>query len=146
MAEKKYSLSWKRSGQPRKQRKFGFKAPLHLQSKKAHVHLSPELRKKYGFRSLLVRREDKVKVLRGKFAKKEGKVERVDLKRERVYMAGVEVIKKDGTKKPFPLPPSNLMITELFLSDKKRKRKLESKELTVKNELKKGLKSGAGAK
>lgn len=127
MAEKKYSTSWKGSGRPGKQRKFIFEAPLHLQSRKFHVHLSPELRKKYGFRHLQLRREDKVKVLRGKFAKKEGKVERVDLKREKVYLTGIEMIKKDGTKRPFPLLPSHLMIIELSLSDKKRRRKLESK-------------------
>lgn len=126
MSSKKFSTSWKRSTQPRKQRKFSYNTPLHLQSKKMMVHLSPELRKKYGMRNVQVRRDDKVKVLRGKFSKKEVKVERVNLKRGKVYLIGIEAIKKDGTKRPFPLSPSNLMIVDLTLGDKKRKAKLES--------------------
>jgi len=35
--------------------------------------------------------------------------------------------KKEGTKLPVPLTPSNLMIIDLNLGDKKRKAKLESK-------------------
>jgi large subunit ribosomal protein L24 len=90
-----------------------------------HVHLAKELRHKYGKRNTQLRTGDKVKILRGQFAKKEGKVERIDLKRERVFVTGIELIKKDGTKILSPLEPSNLMIIDLTLDDKKRKHKLE---------------------
>ncbi|MEK6835561.1 MAG: 60S ribosomal protein L26, partial [Nanoarchaeota archaeon] len=36
-------------------------------------------------------------------------------------------VKLDGSKVYYPLHPSNLMITELNLNDKKRKAKLERK-------------------
>ena len=62
--------------------------------------------------------------MRGQFKKKEGKIERVDIKRERVYITGIERIKKEGTKLLVAFSPSNLMITELDLNDKKRKEKV----------------------
>ena len=70
--------------------------------------------------------------MRGKFTKQEGKIEKVDLKNGKVYITGIEVIKKEGTKLPVPLMPSNLMIIDLDLGDKKRKAKLENKLKTEK--------------
>lgn len=122
-----FSPAWKASLQPRKQRKYRYQAPLHLRQKFMHVHLSPLLRQKYGFRSFPLRTGDKVKVLRGQFRKKENKVERLSLKKERVFITGLERIKKDGTKLLVPFSPSSLMLIELNLDDKKRKQKLESK-------------------
>ena len=113
--------------QARKQRKNRYNADLHVKQKFVHVHLSPELRKKYGFRNVQLRKGDKVKVCRGQYSKKEAKVDRIDLKHETIFLEGLEIIKKDGTKVPSPLKPSNLMITSLELGDKKRKAKLESK-------------------
>ncbi|MEK6849915.1 MAG: 50S ribosomal protein L24, partial [Nanoarchaeota archaeon] len=63
---------------------------------------------------------DKVTVVRGQFAKKAGKVERVDILESRVYITGVEQTKKDGSKSAYPLHPSNVMITELDTTDKRR--------------------------
>lgn len=127
MTQKIFSTAWKASTQPRKQRKYAYGAPLHLKQKDLHVHLTPELRQKYGIRNVRVRKGDKVKIIRGQFAKKEGKVERVELKRARLFMSGAEMIKKDGSKVQYPLHPSNLLIVELDLNDKKRKAKLEGK-------------------
>ncbi len=126
MTQKKFSTAWKASTQPRKQRKYTHAAPLHLKQKDLHAHLTPELRKKYGTRNARVRQGDKVKILRGQFAKKEGKVERVEIKRTRLFITGAEIIKKDGAKVLYPIHPSNILIMELDLGDKKRKRKLES--------------------
>ncbi len=121
-----FSTAWKSSTQPRKQRKYLYEAPLHSRQKMVHVHLSSELRKKYGHRNTQLRKGDKVKILRGNFAGKEGRVERVLLKQGKVLVAGAEIIRKNGTKVQVPLPPSNLLLLELELSDKKRKAKLES--------------------
>src|SRR3989344_511571 len=121
MNNEKFSTSWKRSTQARKQRKFRYNAPLHVRQKLVHVHLSPELRQKQGTRAMQVRKCDKVKVLRGKFRKQEGKVERVELKRERVFVTGMDYTKKNGTKILVPLRPSNLMIVVLEMADKRRR-------------------------
>ena len=135
--KKLFSKHWNSSTQVRKQRKYRFNAPLHLKRKFLHVHLAPALRTKYGLRNIGVRKGDKVKVLRGQFKKKEGKVERVDTKREKVYVTGIEVIKKDGSKVMLKITPSNLMIMELELGDKKRKEKLEKTKKVEKTKEKK---------
>jgi large subunit ribosomal protein L24 len=127
MVKKKFSTTWKESKKPGKKRKYYFKAPLHARTKFLSAHLSKELRKKYGFRSFPVRKGDKVSVMTGEFKKKTGIVERVDRKKIRVYVKGVEITKKDGSKIIKPMHPSNLEITELNLNDKKRIEKLESK-------------------
>ena len=122
MVKTKFSTTWRRSKQPRKQRKYRYNAPLHIKQKFAAAHLSKELRKKYNRRSLTLREGDKVKIMRGQFKKQTGKVERINLKRTRVYVTGAEIIKKDGAKVLYPIHPSNLMIIELNTDDKKRQK------------------------
>ena len=124
---KEFSRSWNKSKKPRKQRKYRANAPLHIKQKFVNSHLASELRKKYAKRSIGIRKGDKVRVMRGKFKKQEGKVESVDLKKTRVFVSGVEMIRKDGTRKLLMLHPSNLMIMELNLDDKLRQKNLEKK-------------------
>ena len=131
--KQKFKKTWNRSKQPRKQRKYNYNAPFHLKSKLLNAHLSKELRQRYGLRSIRVRVGDKVKVMRGSFSKKEGKVEEVDMKLMKVFVTKVEVPKRDGSKSRVPLEPSNLMITELNLDDKNRKKKIESNHLRGRN-------------
>ncbi|MBI2656018.1 50S ribosomal protein L24 [Candidatus Woesearchaeota archaeon] len=123
--KKKFSISWKSSRKQSKQRKYRFNAPLHIKQKLAGSHLSKELRNKYKKRSIALKKGDKVKVIHGNFKKHEGKVERVELGRTRVFVSGIEYTKKDGTKKMIPINPSNLMITELNMDDKFRQKLLE---------------------
>ncbi len=123
-----WSKDWISSKTVAKQRKYSYNAPLHIRQKFMGVHLSPELRKKYGRRSITVRKGDTVKILRGQFSKKSGKVTDLELKKSKVYVEGAENIKKDGSKTPYPINPSNLIITNLILDDKKRKEKLSVKE------------------
>ena len=120
----KFNTKWKRSSSATKQHKYHYNAPLHVKQKMVRAHLSQELRKKYGVRSFGVKKGDKVKVLEGQFSKKEGKVNRVILRRERIYVDGIEMIKKDGTKVPYPLHASKVLLLELNLNDKRRKEKL----------------------
>ncbi|MBI2652627.1 50S ribosomal protein L24 [Candidatus Woesearchaeota archaeon] len=124
---KEFSKTWKNSKKPRKQRKYRLYAPLHVKQKFVHSHLSKDLRKKYAKRVTGLRKGDKVKVMRGQFRKYEGKIERIDLRKTRVFVNGVEITKRDGTKKLLALRPSNLMIMELNLEDKLRQKTLERK-------------------
>ena len=124
---KNFSKAWKRSKKPGKQRKYRAKAPLHLKQKLIHSHLSKDLRKKFGKRSFGLRKGDKVKIMRGQFKKHEGKIERIDLKKQLAFVAGIESTKKDGTKRILGLHTSNLMIMEMNLDDKFRQKKLERK-------------------
>ncbi len=123
--KKKFSIKWKSSKQQRKQRKYRYNAPLHIKQKFMRAIVSKDLRKKHEKRNFSLKKGDKVKVLRGQFRKHEGKIERIDLKKSKVYIEGVEIAKKDGTKATYPFEPSNLIITELNLDDKMRRKMLE---------------------
>ncbi|WP_297509489.1 50S ribosomal protein L24 [Thermococcus sp.] len=108
--------------QPRKQRRFLYNAPLHLRGKIMSATLSKDLREKYGVRNLPIRVGDKVRIMRGDFRGKEGKVAEVDLKRYRIYVEGVTQKKTDGTEVFYPVHPSNVMIVELNLEDERREK------------------------
>jgi large subunit ribosomal protein L24 len=118
--EKSFVSTWKASTQPRRQRKYRYNAPLHILSKFTSVNLAKDLRSKYATRNIEVRKGDKIKVMRGQYKGKTGKVESVSIKDSKVYVAGVETIRKDGTKNLIALEPSKLQIVELDLTDKRR--------------------------
>lgn len=123
----KNSTNTKKSKQPRKQRSYQYNAPLHVRQKFVNAHLSKELREKHKKRSLGLKKGDNVKILRGQFKGKTGNVEKVDLKKCKAIVTGIELLKKDGSKVAYPMTISNMMITELNLDDKKRKKALERK-------------------
>lgn len=122
----KFSKTWKSSVQPRKQRKYVYNAPTHIKSNLLSASLAKELRTKYGTRNIRIRKGDKVKILRGNFKGKEGKVDEVDTNKARIYIEKIERTKKDGSKTRVPTKISNVQITDLNLEDKKRKEKLNS--------------------
>ena len=93
---------------------------LHIKSKGIVSTLTSILRQKHNQRNIRVIKGDKIKAMRGKFKGKSGMVNRIDIKRRKVYVEGYETIKKDGTKVLIPVDPSNLQITELLLDDKFR--------------------------
>ena len=136
---KKFSTHWKASKQPRKQRKYRAQAPLHIKRKFLSVHLSKELRKKYGRRNVVVRKNDVVKIMKGKFKKKKGKVLQVFTNTQKVIIEGIQVKKQDGSKVAVKMRPSILQIIELNTDDAKRlesgktEKKTESKESSLKD-------------
>ena len=130
--KKEWSSSWKASKRPGKQRKYTINAPLHIKSKLLNVHLIKELREKYKLRNVRVKKGDKVKILRGDHRGKSGKVNRVIMANQKIYVEGIDNVKKDGNKYFIPLKPSNLMIVELDLTDKVRKAKIEKKQVKEK--------------
>ena len=124
-----WAKKWKGSKDPKKQRKYRYNAPLSIRKRFLHVNLSKELRTQYKLRNIGIRTKDKVKILRGQFRKKTGVVSKVSVKKGRVYVEGIEQVRKDGTKSFYPLSASNLQITELNLDDKRRiKRKEDGKK------------------
>jgi large subunit ribosomal protein L24 len=115
-----WTKTWKASIQPRKQRAYVRNAPLHIKGDFVASHLSRELRQKHKRRAVRVRTGDKVKIMRGNFRNRTGKVERINVKEQKVYITGIEVSKRDGSKALMPVHPSNLLIQELGPSDKYR--------------------------
>ena len=123
----RHSIAWKASTQPRKQRKYRYNAALHTRSAFLTSHVSKDLRAKHGVRSLRVRVGDKVRVLRGQYKDREGKVDRVDVKESKLFVSKVDFLKKDGaTRIQYPLDPSNVMIVEFDTSDKRRMERLKT--------------------
>lgn len=136
--KQKFSMSWRASKQPRKQRKYRFNAPFFAKRKLLSAHLSKELRKRYSRRSFPIRKGDIIIIRSGEFRGKSGAITSVDYKRLRVDIEGIYRTKKDGSKVPVHFFPSRLQVKELVLDDKKRKEALERKNKPVeKKEMKK---------
>ena len=123
----KFLKNFKKSVKPKNQRKYRANAPLHKRNNMMKTHLSKELSKKFSKRTARVIKGDKVKIMKGQFKGKSGKVEEVNMKNYKVYVAGIEMQKTEGTKVRIPIAVSNLMITELKLTDKKRQEILKRK-------------------
>jgi large subunit ribosomal protein L24 len=126
--EKMFSAHWNASTQRRKQRKYVEHAPLHIRQKMMNAPLSKELRKKHNKRSMTVRKGDKVKIMRGSYKGKTTTVEGADLRNYRVFLADIEITRKDGGKRKVGIHPSNLQIQELKMDDKYRKAILDKKK------------------
>jgi large subunit ribosomal protein L24 len=116
-----FSKTWNSSRQPRKQRKFRANAPNHIMRKFLGCSLDKELRTRYGRRNIEVRKGDEVKVMRGNFKGKQGKVGVVDVKNTRVQIAGIQRSKKFGGEKLVTwFHPSNIKIIILNTDDARR--------------------------
>ncbi len=115
------------STKARKQRKARANAPLHKKTRMVAAHLDASLIKEYNVRSVTVRKGDTVKIIRGAkdFKAGEAKVASVDLKKMKIIVENITVPKADGTQKPKPIDPSDVVITKLDLSDPWRKEKLD---------------------
>lgn len=123
--KQKFTTKWRKSKQPRKQRKYLHNMPKHLQQQQMAATLSKDLRKKYGKRNIEVRKGDEVTIMRGKFAKRTGKVMEVDMNNTKISIEGIQNTKRDGSKTAIWIYPSKVMIKVLNTEDKKR---IKSKE------------------
>lgn len=123
--KKKFSQAWKKSKQPRKQRKYMYNMPLHLRHKMLSATLSKELRKKHAKRNFPLRKGDMVSITKGDFRGKKAKVVKIDLHHLRIFLEGMQKTKKDGTKINISFKAPNLKIIELNLDDRRRIAALE---------------------
>ncbi len=119
---------------PRKQRKQLYVASISERYRKFSSTLSPELKKSHKTNSIVVRRGDTVRVMRGDRKGFEGKVKSVDRKKYRLSIDGATREKVDGTPTFISLHPSKVMITHLNLDDKWRKMALKRKTSGKKEE------------
>jgi large subunit ribosomal protein L24 len=111
---------------PRKQRYMLYNAPLHKKRKWISSHLAENLLLKYDRRSLPVVKGDTVKVMRGNYRGHEDKISKVNVRDQTVEIEGVTITTAKGTKIAKPIHASTLLITKLNITDKWRRRKLES--------------------
>ena len=93
--------------------------------------LSKDLRTKYAVRSVPIRRDDEVMIVRGHYHDREGKVTQVYRKKWRIHVERVSRDKANGQTVPVGIHPSKVVITKLKL-DKDRKALLDRKNRTAK--------------
>ena len=84
------------SNQRRKSRKAHFSAPSSLRRKIMSSHLSKELKTKYDVRCIPVRKGDSVKIMRGNFKGREGKVLTVYRKKWCIHVEKITREKTNG--------------------------------------------------
>ncbi len=124
---------------PDTERKKYYNEKNHMKRNHLRMHLSKYLQGKLNNkrRSLLARKDDKVRVMRGPGAGKEGKITSLNIVRRKAYVEGVSVTNARGKEIPLPLEPSNLLLTSLGKTEEREK--LFSEEAFKKLEKKKEL-------
>lgn len=100
----------------------------HKRAKKIAAHLSEKLSKEIGKKSLPIRKGDVVKVMRGEFKGKEGKVSQVERAKLKIFIEKVIRKKSDGSEMQVKIDPSNVVIVEIEKSDKKRLKQRKSEK------------------
>lgn len=120
-----WSSKWVSSRQPRKQRKYVYNAPLHIKRKFLSAGLSPDLRERYGRRSMIIRKGDDVVIMRGSLKGTKGTVEAVNIEKSKIYIEGIKNKKVDGSEVSRAITPSNVQIVKLSMEDKRRQEVVE---------------------
>merc|ERR1711862_787186 len=123
------------SSSRRKSRNAHFTAPSSVRRKIMSAHLNKELIQKYHVKSMPIRKDDEVIVMRGSNKGREGKVIQVYRKKDVIHIERVTREKSNGSTVNVGIHPSNVMITKLKL-DKDRRAILDRKDTT--KELAKG--------
>jgi len=108
------------SSKPSKQRAALYNIHPHKIRKILSAPLSTELKTSHGRNSYPVRKGDTVKILRGDFAGIEGKITRIETKRQRLFVEGVSRETVAGKSTNVSVHSSKVMITKLNLDDKWR--------------------------
>ncbi|CAG8530305.1 12341_t:CDS:2 [Funneliformis mosseae] len=114
------------SSSRRKSRKAHFSAPSSVRRKIMSSSLNKELREKYNTRSIPIRKDDEVRIVRGHFKGREGKVIQVYRKRWVIHIERINKEKINGTTVPIGIHPSNVVIVKPKI-DKDRRELLERK-------------------
>jgi len=102
-----------------KSRKAHFSAPSSERRVRMSATLSKELREKYNVRSIPLRKDDEVTIVRGSNKGREGKITSVYRLKYVVHVERVVREKTNGQSVPLGISPSNCVITKLHL-DKDR--------------------------
>jgi large subunit ribosomal protein L26e len=97
----------------RHHRRAHFSAPSHIRYRIMSATLSKTLRSKYGVRSLPIRKDDEVVVLRGARKGNKGKVIQVHRKKWAIHIDKVTKNKANGAPYQIGIHPSNVAITKV---------------------------------
>jgi len=105
-----------------------YRATYTTRSKQLGGHLSKDLQKKYGKRSIRITLGDTVKVIRGEYRGVDGKVSKIEMAGSSIAIEGIKKEKSRGEKFDILIPASNVVVTGLNLDDHWRKTKLQGKK------------------
>ena len=105
---------------PSRQRAEVYRGSAHTMHKLLSAPLSIELRTSQKRRTYTVRMGDTVKIVRGDFAGIEGKITKIDVKRQRLFVEGVSRETVAGTSTNVSVHSSKVIVTKLNLDDKWR--------------------------
>ncbi|KAK5455997.1 60S ribosomal protein L26A [Exophiala xenobiotica] len=108
----------------RKSRKLHYDAPSGTRRLIMSAPLSKELREKHNVRSIPIRKDDEVTVVRGTNKGREGKVTSVYRLKYLIHIERVSREKSNGQSVPIGVHPSKVVVTKLKL-DKDREKLLE---------------------
>ncbi|KAF2739998.1 ribosomal protein L24 [Polyplosphaeria fusca] len=108
----------------RKSRKAHFGAPSSLRRVNMSAPLGKELREKHNVRSIPIRKDDEVLIVRGTHKGREGKVSSVYRLKYCIHVNGVVREKSNGQSVPVPIDASKVVVTKLK-TDKDRESILE---------------------
>mmetsp|Transcript_8201 Transcript_8201/g.24564 ORF Transcript_8201/g.24564 Transcript_8201/m.24564 type:complete len:139 (+) Transcript_8201:51-467(+) len=115
------------SSMRRKSRKAHFTADSLCRRKIMSASLSKELQAKYNIRSIPIRKDDEVMVVRGIYKNREGKVVACYRRKFVIHVERITRDKANGAQVNVGIQPSNCIITKLKL-DKDRKAILDRKD------------------
>merc|ERR1740124_1442049 len=97
-----------------KSRKRHFSAPSHIRRRLMSAPLSKELRTKYGVRSMPIRKDDEVQVIRGHYKGQQvGKVVQCYRSKFRIYIERIQREKANGATVNVGIHPSKVAIVKL---------------------------------
>uniref|UniRef100_A0A6U4Q4P8 KOW domain-containing protein n=1 Tax=Neobodo designis TaxID=312471 RepID=A0A6U4Q4P8_NEODS len=121
----------------RKARRAHFQAPSHVRRILMSAPLSKELKAKHQVRAMPVRKDDEVRVTRGAFKGKEGKITACYRLKWVIHVDKVQREKANGSTVAIGIHPSNVEVTKLKLTGN-RKAILERKSKANKADAAKG--------
>merc|ERR1712046_510787 len=133
------------SSSRRKARKAHFTAPSSVRRTLMGGHLNKELSQKYHVKSMPIRKDDEVIVMRGSNKGREGKVIQVYRKKYVIHIERVTREKSNGSTVNVGIHPPNVVITKLKL-DKDRRAILDRKNTQKNAEKGKGKYTDADVK
>ena len=126
-----------KSTQPKKQRYYNYNVEKNENHKLLSAPLSQKLRDSKRFRSLPIHAGDTVRIVRGGYKGRSGKVIKTDPKKQRIYVDKIVNKKTDATEIPVPIHPSNVIIEKYVTRDRRRMQvinrriKVESEKIDI---------------
>ena len=108
------------SKKPNKSRKEMYNMPMHKKAKEVASHLDEKLQKEFKKRSITVRKNDVVKIMRGSFKGKEGKITSVDRGANKLYIEKIVSRKSNGEERQVPIDASKVLLIDIDRTDRKR--------------------------